>query len=41
MFQRGRVAKHEFAIAGYVVLGCQETEVIDGIDVLGVLDDLL
>ena len=41
VFQWGRVAKHEFAIAGYVVVGSQETEVIDGIDVLWILDDLL
>ena len=41
VFQWGRVAKHEFAIAGYVVVGCQETEVIDSINVIRVLDDLL
>lgn len=36
-----RVAKHIFAIAGYIVVGRQETEVIDCIDVFGILDDLL
>ena len=41
VFQWGRVAKHIFAIAGYIVVGRQETEVIDCIDVFGIFDDLL
>ena len=41
VFQWGRIAKHEFTITGYVVIGSQETEVIDSINVIRVFDDLL
>lgn len=40
VFHRSRVAKHEFAIAGDIVIGYQETEVIDGIYILRNLDNL-
>ena len=41
VFQWSRIAKHEFTITGYVVIGSQETEVIDSINVIRVFDDLL